>query len=620
MLGSVTQLTGTNVEAQRWLRRALDILESEPQESLELARKATKAFDAAAELDNAADASRLVVSATFSSGDVEAAVSLASEQLEAAQRGSDLMQAYAHLMWAELMLALGKTSELKEHAAQAEQVFHRLEKMSYVAKCKAAVAQACIQECDGIESERLAQEVLTIWQNLGDKAGTAVAWHLLSAARSVSGEGNLMEPLTKALDLYKELRWSRYEATVLYNLSERQRFQPHGGQRCNWGRNHALISTASSRLNQKSCCKLAAVIGAVAQRTAEEAVSIWKEIGNYKGEATAMTAVAKAMIVRGLVSDALQLVQNRMQELRSEENKQALSQLGPGCVSVLQECGAKDEALATAEEVLGITQQLGNRHEEAWILLKLAEVRNEMQLYQEALSCAQEAQTIFQELGDLSGEADAMKSLSYIYTAKREAHKSPHRQKALDLLSQFATSVGKKDVEGFQKALTQMRLYQGVDGQDVAASLGSLMEDPETYKWYVEASADYFQVSFEEAESMVGRAPLNPMQRATAFDSRGFAGGGVYLMFRFGAMGYGPSFRPIQQGYRQGHKSEAEQGDPPTALAVLRDETVEEWERVALLQAHAGVLDGALQTTALYHESFTGPISSRLRQQEIQAS
>lgn len=588
MLGSVTQLTGTNVEAQRWLRRALDILESEPQESLELARKATKAFDAAAELDNAADASRLVVSATFSSGDVEAAVSLASEQLEAAQRGSDLMQAYAHLMWAELMLALGKTSELKEHAAQAEQVFHRLEKMSYVAKCKAAVAQACIQECDGIESERLAQEVLTIWQNLGDKAGTAVAWHLLSAARSVSGEGNLMEPLTKALDLYKELRWSRYEATVLYNLSERQRFQPHGG--------------------------------AVAQRTAEEAVSIWKEIGNYKGEATAMTAVAKAMIVRGLVSDALQLVQNRMQELRSEENKQALSQLGPGCVSVLQECGAKDEALATAEEVLGITQQLGNRHEEAWILLKLAEVRNEMQLYQEALSCAQEAKTIFQELGDLSGEADAMKSLSYIYTAKREAHKSPHRQKALDLLSQFATSVGKKDVEGFQKALTQMRLYQGVDGQDVAASLGSLMEDPETYKWYVEASADYFQVSFEEAESRVGRAPLNPMQRATAFDSRGFAGGGVYLMFRFGAMGYGPSFRPIQQGYRQGHKSEAEQGDPPTALAVLRDETVEEWERVALLQAHAGVLDGALQTTALYHESFTGPISSRLRQQEIQAS
>lgn len=578
MLGTVTQLTGSNQEAHRWLWRALDILESKPQESLELARKATRAFDEAAELENAADASRLVVSATFSTGDVEAAVSLASEQLEAAQRGSDLMQAYAHLMWAELMLALGKTSELKEHATKAEQTFQQLEKIPYVAKCKAAVAQACIQECDGVESERLAQEALNIWQNLGDRAGIAVAWHLLSAARSVSG-GSLMEPLMKALELYKELRWSRYEATVLYNLSERQRFQAHGGP--------------------------------VAQRTAEEAVRIWKEIGNYKGEATAMTAVAKAMIVRGLVSDALELVQNRMQELRSEQNKQALSQLGPGCISVLQECSSRDEALATAEEVLAITQELGNRHEEAWMLLKLSEVRNEMKLYEEALSCAQEAQMIFQELGDQNGEADALKSLSYIYTAKREAHKSPHRQRALDLLSQFARSVTKKDVEGFQKALTQMRLYQGVDGQDVAASLGSLMEDPETYQWYVEASANYFQVTFEEAESMVGRAPLNPMQRASSFDSRGFAGGGVYLMFRYGAMGYGPSFRPIQQAYRKGRKFEAEQGEAPVVMAVLRDETVEEWERVALLQAHAGVLDGALQTTALYHESFTGPISAK---------
>ena len=105
-------------------------------------------------------------------------------------------------------------------------------------------------------------------QKLNDKGGTAVGWHLLSAARSVTGEGNLMEPLQKALELYRELRWRRYEATALYNLSERQRFQPHGGP--------------------------------VAQRTAEEAVGIWKEIGNFKGEATAMTAVAKAMISRGL--------------------------------------------------------------------------------------------------------------------------------------------------------------------------------------------------------------------------------------------------------------------------------------------------------------------------------
>ncbi|CAJ1349506.1 unnamed protein product, partial [Effrenium voratum] len=430
------------------------------------------------------------------------------------------------------------------------------------------------QEGDGSESEKLAQEVLSLWQSCGDKVGVAVGWHLLSAARSLSGQGNLMEPLTKALDLYREERWRRYEATVLYNLSERQRFEPHGG--------------------------------AVAQRTAEEAVSIWRELGNFKGEATAMTAVAKAMITRGLREDALQLVRGRMREL--QEDKPALAQLGYGCIPVLQECGAHDDALAVAEEVLAINRELGNRHEEAWTLKNLSEVRRDMGLFQEALDCAQEAQAVFQELGDEMGEEEAKKVLSHIYTAKREAHKSPHRQRALDLLGQFASCVAQKDSEGFQRALTQLRLYQGVDGQDVAASLGSLMEDPETYRWYVEASADYFQVTFEEAESMVGRAPMNPTQRAANLDSRGVKGGGIYVMFRFSGMGYGPSFRPVQQAYRQGRPYEASQGPAPAALCVLRDETAEEWERVAVMQAHAGVLDGALQGSAFYYQSFLQPI------------
>lgn len=593
MLGSITQLAGANVEAQRWLWRALDILESDAEEALELARKATTAFDSAGESDNAADASRLVVSATFSSGDIEGAIGLASEQLEASQQGDALMQACAHLMWAELMLALGKSSELKEHATTASQTFQELGKSGCLAKCEAALTQACIQEGDGLEGERLAQQALARWKDLGDKRGVAVAWHLLSAARSVSGQGSLMEPLLKSLDLYRELRWRRLEATALYNLSERQRYEPNGGL--------------------------------TAQRTAEEAVTIWRSLGNYKGEATALTAVVKAMVVRGLHADGLQLIQDRVEELRGPEKKSALVHLGSGGVAALQECNANEEALALATEVLAITQEIGNRHEEAWMLKKLSEVRSGMKQYSEALVCAQEAQTIFQELGDQSGEEEAMKSLSQIYTAKREAHKAPYRQRALEVLGEFATSVTKMDAEGFEKSLTQLRLYQGVDGQDVAASLWGALEDPEVYKWYIQASAQYFQVSVDEAESMVGRAPLNPMQHAISFDARGFPGGGLYIAFRLGAMGYGPSFRPIQQAYRQGRPYEAEQGEPPVALGVLRDETAEEWERVALMQAHAGILDGSLQLTAMYSSTFTQQFDDfvayqRQQLKEVQAS
>ncbi|CAE7368459.1 unnamed protein product [Symbiodinium sp. CCMP2456] len=251
------------------------------------------------------------------------------------------------------------------------------------------------------------------------------------------------------------------------------------------------------------------------------------------------------MVVRGLHADALQLIQDRVEELRGPEKKSALVHLGSGGVAALQECSANEEALALATEVLAITQEIGNRHEEAWMLKKLSEVRSGMKQYSEALVCAQEAQTIFQELGDQSG--------------------------ALALKGQLESEPG---ASGFKATFDK---------------------DPDVYKWYIQASAQYFQVSVDEAESMVGRAPLNPMQHAISFDARGFPGGGLYIAFRLGAMGYGPSFRPIQQVYRQGRPYEAEQGEPPVALGVLRDETAEEWERVALMQAHAGILDGSLQ-------------------------
>jgi len=47
---------------------------------------------------------------------------------------------------------------------------------------------------------------------------------------------------------------------------------------------------------------------------------------------------------------------------------------------------------------------------------------------------------------------------------------------------------------------------------------------------------------------------------------------------------------------------EAEHPDGMYALAVMKDDTLEEWERAALLQAHAGVLDGALQVTAALYQ------------------
>lgn len=383
-----------------------------------------------------------------------------------------------------------------------------------------------------------------------------------------------MEPLEKALALYRELGWTRHEGIMLYNLAEIKR--------------SGMGSVEAQDL-------------ASAQRSAEEAMERWKSVGNLKGEANAIHSLGKVLKQRGLEPDAVRMINDRYDELRSADDKRGQMLLAWSSIEIMNTCGGPAQALALGEQCLAITRSIGDRHEEAIILEQIAKVRLKKLELDDALQCGQEALAIFQELGDKGGENAAMKTLTHIYTARNESYKAPNRTDSLDKLGELAMAVQKKDKAKFMNALARIQESQGVDNQDFGASLGPLLEDPETYKWFTEATAEFFDVSMEEASDMT-RGAVKAIQRAKCFDARGFEGGTVYAGFRYGMMGYGPSFRPIQALYRQGRPMETEPEDGCYALAIMKDDTLEEWERTALLQAHAGVLDGALQVTSALHQ------------------
>eukprot|EP00931_Biecheleriopsis_adriatica_P046800 TRINITY_DN26921_c0_g1_i2.p1 TRINITY_DN26921_c0_g1~~TRINITY_DN26921_c0_g1_i2.p1 ORF type:complete len:519 (-),score=135.18 TRINITY_DN26921_c0_g1_i2:57-1613(-) len=502
---------------------------------------------------------------------------------EALRLGDKRAEAQATLTCAELMVVLRDVPKVKELAKQAEDLFRAIGSERYAVKSRAAVAQALIMDGDAAGGEKVAQEVLARWRQIGEKEGTATAFHIISSARTMGAPGDPVEPMLKALEIYRELGWRKHEAIILYNLAELQRGN-HGGK-------------AGSGV-------------AIAQKTIEEALDVWRELGSTKGEASAMASLGRIYAQRGLKQDCLQMIRDRMQELRSLDDQRGQVNLSSTCLELLREFDEMDEALALGEQILAIVRQIGDRLGEAHTLSNIAQCRQKMEQFEEALAASQEALAIFQEIGDKGGEAQAHKDLTITYTAMKKPHKAPNRQQALDHLGRFAVAVQKKDTSGFRHALDALRLNQGVDGRDMGAGIAELLKDPETLDWFVETTADYFQVSREEAEEMAGVGPKNPMQRAIGIDARGFQGGGLYYFFRMGAMGYGPSFRPVQAVFRQGRPFEAEQGDPPQALAVLRDDTQEEWERVALMQAHAGVLDGALQTMAAYHRFTSDAIAT----------
>eukprot|EP00930_Biecheleria_cincta_P016178 TRINITY_DN1325_c0_g1_i1.p1 TRINITY_DN1325_c0_g1~~TRINITY_DN1325_c0_g1_i1.p1 ORF type:complete len:595 (-),score=121.39 TRINITY_DN1325_c0_g1_i1:272-2056(-) len=563
-------------EAMRLMDEMRYMAEHDPERGRDMARQALALCEEAGDVEQAEDAFRLIVSATITGGEVEEAVEMSWDRLDQAQKaGNPEREAHAHMTLAEVFIVLGDTPQTLEQGEIAKNIFERLGQKKWIAKCKSNIAQSYIQAGDGVTGERMGRETLKLYQEIAYKEGEATSWHLISSARSMGGPGDQMEPLEKALQLYRELKWPRHEGIMLYNLAELKR---SGG------------SSPETR-------DLAA-----AQRTAEEALERWRSLGYLKGEANALHSLGKALKQRGLEQDALQIVRDRYAELRAADDKRGQMFLAWASIEIVMICGGADEALALALQCLAISRALNDRHEEAWILDMTSQVRLKKGETDEALQAAQECLAIFQELGDKSGEAAAMKVLTHVYTARNEPYKAPNRGQALDNLGELAMAVQKKDKRAFHVALGRLQQSQGVDNQDFSASLGSLLEDAETYKWFTETTAEFFDVPMEEAEDMCRPGGTSkPLSRARAFDARGFAGGMVYVGFRAGMMGYGPSFRPIKELYRQGRPVEAEHPDGCAAWAVMKDDTLEEWERAALLQAHAGVLDGALQvTSALY--------------------
>lgn len=551
-----------------------DIAESDPKRGLEMATEAHNMLKEAGDADGAEDAFRLMVSATISGGEVEEAVERSWDRLQKAQETGDKnMEAHMHSTLSEVFLVLGDGPQVMDRAQAALKMFESLGKKKFVAKAMSNLAMGYLQGQDCLKGQEMAKAALKVYQEIGDKEGEATSWHVIHSSRSMGAKGDVFEPLEKALALYRELGWTRHEGIMLYNLAEIKRSGMGS---------HANMDLAS------------------AHKAADEAMAAWKSVGNFKGEANAIHSLGKVLKQRSLESDAVQMIYDRYAELRSAGDERGQMILAWACIEIMLLCGTPSQTLAFGEQNLAISRKFGDRHEEAVILDQLAKVHIRLNQTDQALQYAQEALSTFQELGDKGSEANAMKTLTHVYTARNEPFKAPNRGDALSRLGDLAKAVQKRDKQLFSAALAVIQDLQGVDNQDFGASLGPLLQDAETYKWFTEATAEFFDVSMEDAADM-NRGVKKAIQKSKVFDARGLAGGTVYASFRYGMMAYGPSFRPIQFLCRQGRPVDAEPEDGCYALAVMMDDSIEEWERTALLQAHAGVLDGALQvTSALY--------------------
>jgi DNA-binding SARP family transcriptional activator len=162
----------------------------------------------------------------------------------------------------------------------------------------------------------------------------------------------------------------------------------------------------------------------------EEALAIYREIGDQQGHARAANNVAQACLRLSRFPEALQAARRSLAVQQQAGDRYgegiALGNLGDAC----RELGRFDEAIDRLEQALVIFRELGDQHSEADSLSDLGDVYLATGRLGEALSCLHASLAIWRANGERHGQAATLSRLGL-------AHKRAGRpQEARELLSE----------------------------------------------------------------------------------------------------------------------------------------------------------------------------------------
>jgi DNA-binding SARP family transcriptional activator len=162
----------------------------------------------------------------------------------------------------------------------------------------------------------------------------------------------------------------------------------------------------------------------------EEALAIYREIGDQQGQARAANNVAQACLRLCRFPEALQAARRSLAVQQRAGDRYgegiALGNLGDAC----RELGRFDEAIDRLEQALVIFRELSDQHSEADSLSDLGEVYLAMGRLGDALSCLRASLAIWRANGERHGQAATLSRLGL-------AHKRAGRPKeARELLSE----------------------------------------------------------------------------------------------------------------------------------------------------------------------------------------
>ncbi|MEG4519920.1 MULTISPECIES: tetratricopeptide repeat protein [unclassified Microcoleus] len=156
----------------------------------------------------------------------------------------------------------------------------------------------------------------------------------------------------------------------------------------------------------------------------EQSLEISREIGNRQGEAASLGTLGSAYDSLGQFHRAIAFYEQSLEILREIEYRPgeaaSLASLG----SAYQSLGQYHRAIAFHEQYLEISREIGDRQGEAASLGSLGSAYDSLGQYHRAIAFYEQYLEISREIGDRQGEAASLGSLGSAYQSLRQYHRA----------------------------------------------------------------------------------------------------------------------------------------------------------------------------------------------------
>jgi tetratricopeptide (TPR) repeat protein/tRNA A-37 threonylcarbamoyl transferase component Bud32 len=336
--------------------------------------------------------------ALFILGDFkELLVATAAAKKKARARGADLIVAKAAQLEANALMRLGDCGRAIEAAEEAKGIFARTGDRRGVARTAVPVGLCRQHQNDPAGALRVADEMMTISEDIGDHLG--MAWALHNAGNALADLGRPSEAIhrwERALDLWREVNNLRRANSTLGNI-------------------------ASIRWEQGD------LVGA--RRHTEEAVAFSRKSEDHSYYGYSLTQLAQIRDALGELAGAQQAVEQAiaLQRQGGEEPNLAIALGAEG--SVLLHSGKLDEARAALDESGRLYKKIGAEDEQ----INAKQARAELEL---ALDRPQAAEPLEREAVAYFEKKPVADSLS-----------RAHERLARVLLAEGQTAAARKEIE-----------------------------------------------------------------------------------------------------------------------------------------------------------------------------